>query len=119
MKISQAENKGWSGEIPLQEIVSNNRPWLVKVPSCSKGGHTSFWVRILRETVILSQSESVNRVLVIIWPLFMLKSMLTVSTTAYEEKLDQNYSIFGRGEIKEFEMAGTDEDEHELSFRME
>lgn len=49
----------------------------------------------------------------------MLKSMLTVSTTANEEKIDQNYSIFGRGAVKEFEMSGTDENEHELTFRME
>lgn len=98
--------------------MTNNRPWLVKVPSSIKGGHTSFWVRILRETITLHDGK-INRVLVIIWPLFMLKSMLTVSTTAYEEKIDQNYSIFGRGEIKEFEISGTDENEHELTFRME
>lgn len=57
-----------------------------------------------------------NRILVVIWPLFMLKSLLPMNTTAREEQIDQNYHIFGRGEIKEFEMSGTDEESHELVF---
>lgn len=81
LKIAKDDKKGWSGEIPLREIINNNKPWMVKVPSITKGGHTSFWVRIIRETVKLSDSEHVGRVLVIIWPLFMLKSLLTVHTT--------------------------------------
>lgn len=57
-----------------------------------------------------------NRILVVIWPLFMLKSVLPMNTVAHEEDLQQDYHIFGRGELKEFEMSGTDEDEHELEF---
>lgn len=117
LRILKNEKKGFSGEIPLREIVKNNKPWLVKVPSITKGGHTSFWVRILRQTLAVSDNEDISRVLVMIWPLFVMKSLLPIHTTAFEAELNQNYSIFGRGEIKEFEMAGTHEDDHELLFQ--
>lgn len=64
----------------------------------------------------LESKEQVNRILVVIWPLFLLRSVLPMSTTAYEEEIQENYQIFGRGEIKELEMAGTDEDSHQLEF---
>lgn len=60
-----------------------------------------------------------QRVLVTIWPLFMLKSNLTVHTTAYEAAFDQNYSIFGRGKTKEMQMSGTSETDHDLTFKLD
>lgn len=102
--------KNFSGEIPLREIVVNNKPWLVKVPSTSKCGFTSFWVRIIRQT----SYDNISRVLVMIWPMFVAKSILPVNTTVFEESQSESYVILGRGEKLEMEMNGTHEDEHEL-----
>lgn len=79
-------------------------------------------MRIIRENIDELRSNRntcPQRVLVIIWPLFMLKSNLTVHTTAYEAKYNQNYSIFGRGETKEMLIPGTSEDDHELEFKLD
>lgn len=122
IKFQSLPKKSWSGEIPLKEIGKNNKPWMVKVPAANNFGEASFWVRIIRENVEefrVSKNFCPQRVLVIIWPLYSLKSNLTVHTTAYEDAYKQNYSIFGRGEIKEMQMPGTYEDDHELAFKME
>lgn len=122
IKFSTLPKKSWSGEIPLKEIGKNNKPWMVKVPAANNFGEASFWVRIIRENIEefrVSKNFCPQRVLVIIWPLYSLKSNLTVHTTAYEDAYKQNYSIFGRGEVKEMQMPGTYEDDHELAFKME
>ena len=109
LKMTNNDKKVFSGEIPLREIIVNNKPWLVKVPSLAKSGFTSFWVRIIRETV-----NDISRVLVMIWPMFVAKSLLPINTTAHEEAQEQDHLIIGRGEKRELEMSGTHEDEHEL-----
>ncbi|XP_063704154.1 intermembrane lipid transfer protein VPS13B [Culicoides brevitarsis] len=122
IKFASLPKKSWSGEIPLKEIGKNNKPWMVKVPAANNFGEASFWVRIIREPIEefrVSKSFCPERVLVIIWPLYSLKSNLTIHTTAYEDKHKQNYSIFGRGEVKEMQMPGTYEDDHELAFKMD
>lgn len=82
LKLNSLEKKGWSGEIPLQKSGRNNAPWLVKVPCNSNKLFTSFWVRVIREeiTVDVTNKKKLERVLVTIWPLFILKSMLSVDT---------------------------------------
>ncbi|XP_055526290.1 intermembrane lipid transfer protein VPS13B [Wyeomyia smithii] len=117
------EKKGWSGDIPMREIMNGSKPYLVKIPTAmAKEGYLSYWVRIIREKISTGSdatAETVNeRVLVVIWPLFMVQSMLTVNATAYEEKLDQSHSIYGRGERRQLVLSGTNTDEHELLFRM-
>lgn len=109
LRMAKTDKKVFSGEIPLREIVVNNKPWLVKVPSTAQCGYTSFWVRIIRQT-----SEDISRVLVMIWPMFVAKSLLPESTLVYEASQDQTHVILGRGEKMELEMSGTHEDEHEL-----
>lgn len=109
LRMTKNDKKIFSGEIPLREIVVNNKPWLVKVPSTATSGFTSFWVRIIRQT-----SNDISRVLVMIWPMFVAKSLLPINTTAYEASQDQEHLIAGRGEKRELEMCGTHEDEHEL-----
>ncbi|XP_053671577.1 intermembrane lipid transfer protein VPS13B [Anopheles nili] len=117
---------GWSGDVPLREIQNGgSMPYLVKIPTTTitREGYISYWVRIVREKLSDSKSaatgEVLERVLVIVWPLFMVESLLTVNTTAYDEKLDQSYSIYGQGQRKQLNVAGTYSDEHELSFRMD
>uniref|UniRef100_A0AAG5CN30 Chorein N-terminal domain-containing protein n=1 Tax=Anopheles atroparvus TaxID=41427 RepID=A0AAG5CN30_ANOAO len=122
---------GWSGDVPLREIMNGgSMPYLVKIPTASltREGYLSYWVRIVREKLADSRltigaagtsAEVLERVLVIIWPLFMVESLLTVNTTAYEEKIDQSFSIYGQGQRRQLNVAGTYSDEHELSFRMD
>lgn len=109
LRMVKNERKVFSGEIPLREIVVNNKPWLVKVPSTAKCGYTSFWVRIVRQTV-----ADISRVLVMIWPMFVTKSLLPLNTTVYEESQEENHVIVGCGEKRELDLCGTHEDEHEL-----
>ncbi|XP_053682005.1 intermembrane lipid transfer protein VPS13B [Sabethes cyaneus] len=117
------EKKGWSGDIPMREIMNGLKPYLVKIPTgMTKEGYLSYWVRIIREKICAASDESTEtfneRVLVIIWPLFMVQSMLTVNTMAYEEQTDQSHSVYGQGERRQFVLSGTNTDEHELLFRM-
>lgn len=122
IKFANQTKKGWSGEIPLKEIIKNNKPWMVKVPAANKFGEVCFWVRIIREDIEefrFNKNFCPQRALVIIWPLFQLKSNLSVSTTAYESAQNQNYTVFGRGEIKEMQMPGTFEEDHQLTFKMQ
>lgn len=122
-KISiDGEKKGWSGDIPMREIMNGSKPYLVKIPTgMTKEGYLSYWVRIIREKIgeNVELKEAFNeRVLVVVWPLFMVQSMLTVNTTAFEEKIDQTFSIYGQGERRQLVVSGTNSDEHELLFRM-
>uniref|UniRef100_A0A182YLN0 Chorein N-terminal domain-containing protein n=1 Tax=Anopheles stephensi TaxID=30069 RepID=A0A182YLN0_ANOST len=118
----------WSGDVPLREITNGgSMPYLVKVPTSTitREGYISYWVRIVREKLLDSKvapavnGEALERVLVIVWPLFMVESLLTVNTTAYDEKLDQSFSIYGQGQRRQLNVAGTYSDEHELAFRMD
>uniref|UniRef100_A0A675B3R5 Chorein N-terminal domain-containing protein n=2 Tax=Anopheles darlingi TaxID=43151 RepID=A0A675B3R5_ANODA len=117
---------GWSGDVPMREIMNGGAmPYLVKVPTTSsREGYLSYWVRIVREKLADSRAanaaagEVLERVLVIVWPLFMVESLLTVNTTAYVEKIEQSFSIYGQGQRRQLNLAGTFSDEHELSFRM-
>uniref|UniRef100_A0A182JVY1 Vacuolar protein sorting-associated protein 13B n=1 Tax=Anopheles christyi TaxID=43041 RepID=A0A182JVY1_9DIPT len=118
----------WSGDVPLREIMNGgSMPYLVKIPTTTitREGYISYWVRIVREKLADSKTapavngEVLERVLVIIWPLFMVESLLTVNTTAYEEKLDQSFSIYGQGQRRQLNVAGTYSDEHELALRMD
>ncbi|XP_055618736.1 intermembrane lipid transfer protein VPS13B [Toxorhynchites rutilus septentrionalis] len=123
IKISiDGEKKGWSGDIPMREIMNGAKPYLVKIPTgMTKEGYISYWVRIIRERIdeTADMKGACNeRVLVIIWPLFMVQSMLTVNTTAHEEKNDRTFSIYGQAERRQLIVSGTNTDEHELLFRM-
>lgn len=112
LRLVKNEKKVFSGEIPLREIVVNNKPWLVKVPSMSSCGFTSFWVRIIRET-----KAEISRVLVMIWPMFATKSLLPINTTVHEASQEKSHVIVGCGETRELDLSGTHEDEHELLLR--
>lgn len=79
----------------------------------------SCWVRILRENIPNESGRGLaQRVLVVIWPIFVLKSMLTVNTSVYDINLEQNFSVYGKGAITELQMPGTHEDDHNLLFKM-
>lgn len=84
IQLNGENKKGWSGLIPLQKSGKNNAPWLVKVPTNTKHNFISFWVRVMRENVGHTKdtgSGIPQRVLVVIWPLFMIKSMLSIDTS--------------------------------------
>lgn len=114
--LRRCDKKIFSGEIPLREIVVNNKPWLVKVPLGSTNNNfICFWVRIIRQNV---QSD-MCRVLVIICPVFVSKSLFPCNIILTEEETNnQNnqYEIIGSGELTEIDMKGTHENEHKLIF---
>uniref|UniRef100_A0A182MEU4 Chorein N-terminal domain-containing protein n=1 Tax=Anopheles culicifacies TaxID=139723 RepID=A0A182MEU4_9DIPT len=116
----------WSGDVPLREIMNGgSMPYLVKIPTSSitREGYISYWVRIVREKLIDSKiapavnGEVLERVLVIVWPLFMLESLLTINTMVYEENLKQSFVFHGQGQREQLNLAGTYSDEHPLAFQ--
>lgn len=125
IRLTGAGRRGWSGEIPLQKSGKNNAPWLVKVPISTAQNFVSFWVRVMREDINLVDPEMTEqnspppqRILVIFWPLFMVKSMLSVDTTAFEQASEKMIEIIGRGDVQELELAGTHENDHQMVFNM-
>lgn len=110
LRMTKNERKIFSGEIPLREIVANNKPWLVKIPASSNSyGYVSFWVRIIRET-----DKEITRVLVMIWPMFVAKSNFPMDITVRMNDDAENFNLHGRGVTQELDMGGTHEDEHQL-----
>uniref|UniRef100_A0A1B0DR14 Uncharacterized protein n=1 Tax=Phlebotomus papatasi TaxID=29031 RepID=A0A1B0DR14_PHLPP len=99
-------HESWSGEIPLKST-GKVLPWLVKIPL--RSSFVSFWLRIVRDDVHA-------RIIIVIWPLFVLKSNLGISSTIYEAQCDKSFSIAGRGTVTELSFPGTHEDEHNLQF---
>lgn len=120
LRLLNEEVKGWSGDIPLYRT-SKNTPWLVKVPTFTKQQFTTFWVRVLREDLAvegaLASTNRPQRLLIVFWPLFMVRSMLPVNLTAFEEASDSLYELAGRGQRPvELSIPGTHETEHDITF---
>ncbi|KAG5670103.1 hypothetical protein PVAND_000386 [Polypedilum vanderplanki] len=112
LHLKRSERKAFSGEIPLREIVVNNKPWLVKVPLGANNNFICFWVRIIRQNI----ENEICRVLVLICPVFIAKSLFPSNIVLSEEATKENYEIKGCGDITEIDMKGTHEDEHTLIF---
>lgn len=49
-----------------------------------------------------------------IWPMFLTRSLFPCNITAVENASEQKFIIAGNGEVKELEMYGTHENDHEL-----
>lgn len=109
LHLKKCEKRLFSGEIPLREIVANNKPWLVKVP-LNSSNFICYWVRIIRQLV----NDEVCRVLILICPAFVAKSLFPCDIILTEEETQNHYSIKGCGQITEVEMKGTHENEHKL-----
>jgi vacuolar protein sorting-associated protein 13B len=112
LHLKRSEKKAFSGEIPLREIVVNNKPWLVKIPLGTNNNFICFWVRIIRQNI----DSDICRVLVLICPVFIAKSLFPSSIIMTEESTNDHYEIKGCGEISEIDMRGTHENEHKLMF---
>jgi hypothetical protein len=102
-----------TGEIPLREIVINNKPWLVKVPLEKGNKFKSYWVRIIRQSI----NDEICRVAVIIWPLFLVKSQFPMEIALKDQS--DFFTIDGCGAIKELDLQGTHEDEHNIKLSEE
>lgn len=115
--MGNAHRKGWSGEIPLHKNGKNNLPWLLKVPTSLNQNFVSFWVRVIREDIPnMAIPRHPQRILVIIWPLFMVKSLLASDTTVHKTNEPLQFLVKGQGEKTELVLPGTCEDDHELVF---
>ncbi|KAL7023795.1 hypothetical protein ACKWTF_012787 [Chironomus riparius] len=112
LHLRKCDKRIFSGEIPLREIVANNKPWLVKVPVNSNNKFICYWVRIIRQLV---QNE-LCRVLILICPAFIARSLFPCDIILTEDDTKDEYEIKGCGQLTEFEMKGTHENEHRLLF---
>lgn len=90
------------------------------VPTSSTGQFRSFWVRIFREDIKVNnktEKYQPQRILIVIWPLFVLRSLLAVDVVAIDKLFQNSYMLSGKGVAPiELQIAGTHETEHELSF---
>ncbi|XP_068617900.1 intermembrane lipid transfer protein VPS13B isoform X2 [Battus philenor] len=68
-----SHDTGWSGDIPIKECPKENVPWLVKVPSGGEVAYVSMWCRVTR-------ARSDGRLLAAFWPLYVLRSHLSLDT---------------------------------------
>lgn len=120
LHLAGQDGSGWSGEIPLH-AASSNVPWLVKVPTKNPQKFASFSVRIHREFIvdhnILSQTK--QRVLIVIWPLFTARSFLPHSLIACDMEHDRQYTLRGKGERDDLQIAGTFDTDHEFLFNLD
>lgn len=104
------ENIGhWSGDIPIRPS-GKRLPWLVKVP-VARNKYLSYWIRIVK----CKQGEF-TRLLVIVLPLYLVRSFLPKDTIVEELKLQKTCQIFGMGALNELHLMGTHDEEHILKF---
>lgn len=120
LRLISDDRKGWSGEIPLHRT-HKHTPWMVKVPTSTEREFRSFWVRVLRvqvkELTMIPGTYACEQLLIVIWPLFMLRSLLTVDVVAIDKSTMEMYDVAGRGRAPvELHIAGTHETEHEIHF---
>lgn len=108
----------WSGDIPLEENSKCAQPWLVKVPLQERGQFLSIWCRIIDQN-----NERDKRIMVLLWPLFMVRSNLPVNAEVHIETPVLNVNvetiIRGRGELQQLYCPGTIDHSHQLTFQLD
>lgn len=76
----------------------------------------------MRETITghqIAESSKTQRILIIIWPLFMVRSMLPIPTRMLEiTTSNQIYALSGKGNTVEVAINGTHETTHDVLFEM-
>lgn len=87
------------------------------VPTTLQQNFISFWVRVIREDIhSIATPNKAQRILVIVWPLFMVKSLLVSETKVQKTNEPLQFGVKGHGETTELVLPGTCEDDHELVF---
>ncbi|XP_073817283.1 vacuolar protein sorting 13B isoform X2 [Musca autumnalis] len=118
MRLRLADNKVRSrtGDIPLK--MNKKLPWLVKVP-VNNNEFISFWVRILREDITTSNSDSFypQKILITIWPIFEITSRLNCAIQAKELQTAHEFSLLGQGGQYILDASATHLTEHPLNFK--
>ncbi|CAH1404327.1 unnamed protein product [Nezara viridula] len=108
-----ALDHGWSGLIPLH----NSNAWLVKVPLQEKNEFLSLWCQVLKE-----EHPTHKRILVLISPMYIVKSLLPGNANVLVEtqELQSNISVTvpGRGTLTNLYAPGTTEHRHSLTFNI-
>lgn len=102
----------WSGDIPIRPS-GKRLPWLVKVP-VAKNKYLSYWIRVVKSQVAVGNEFA--RLVVIVLPLYLVRSYLPKDTIVEELKLQKTCQVFGRGALNELHLMGTHDDEHVLKF---
>lgn len=105
---------GWSGKVPLNKSTANS-PWLVKVPHKSEQKFITFAVRIHCEPIEipdLPPNQQPVRILAVIWPLFVIRSLLPMNLKLENTESKKMYEIEGKANCKDIQIAGTHSTEH-------
>ncbi|XP_014293923.1 intermembrane lipid transfer protein VPS13B [Halyomorpha halys] len=108
-----ALDHGWSGLIPLH----NSNAWLVKVPLQEKDQFLSLWCQVMKE-----EDANHKRILVLISPMYVVKSLLPGNANVLVETQELpsqiNLTIPGRGALTNLYAPGTTEHRHSLTFNI-
>lgn len=90
------------------------------MPVEGKTQFSSYWVRVIREDITTYSRTLPNqpqRLLIVIWPLFKLRSLLPVDVTAYDRSSDSLHILKACAvQPVELSVPGTHETEHEIEF---
>lgn len=120
-----AENgSGWSGKVPLTQPTTIG-PWLVKVPYRSEQKFITFSIRIHCEPIDVMPVngeqppivEQPMRILAVIWPLFVIRSLMPMDLSIEDKEFQRNYAIKGRANCTDIQIAGTFNTEHSFILR--
>ncbi|BET03312.1 vacuolar protein sorting 13 homolog B [Nesidiocoris tenuis] len=104
----------WSGLVPL---FATSNSWLVKVPTKEKKDFISVWCQIFKE------KEPNKRILIVISPMYLIKSLLpcdaNVLIKTEELNVDKSLKVPGRGCISNLITPGTTAHNHSLTFHID
>ncbi|XP_071444845.1 intermembrane lipid transfer protein VPS13B-like [Hetaerina americana] len=112
-------NGAWSGKIPLlPECKRGFVPYPVKVPLHERNHYYCVWCRVVYQKV-----ENISRILVVLSPLFAVRSFLPISAEVEVATPDMRVTMHtvakGRGTDQELYCPGTTETSHVLTFNLE
>lgn len=108
---------GWSGKVPLSEPTTAG-PWLVKVPHKSEQRFVAYSIRIHCELIEMeSDVRAVNgerpmRVLAVIWPMFLIRSLMPMDLCIDDKECQRSYTVKGQANCTDLPIAGTFNTEH-------
>lgn len=114
LQLANEYGCGWSGKVPLSEPTTVLH--LVKVPHKSEQKFITFSVRIHCEFVDMNDEQAEvkrpMRVLAVIWPMFVIRSLMPMDLCIEDKEFRRSYTIKGKANCTDLQIAGTFDTEH-------
>lgn len=89
------------------------------MPNKSEQKFISFSVRIhseyFDENVSHVENQQPKRILIVIWPFFVIRSLMPMNLSINDKEFQQKYTINGKGNCVDLQIAGTFDTEHQFT----